>query len=156
MSVSIVTGLRAGRSGVRIPAGARDFSFCQMLRPALGPLQLSFQLVREVRSLEVKWPGREAGYWILSSAAEVPYTTSRPTWGQSLQLENYYYYHHHHRNLMTPIETESPVMCSMQCSVAQIVILRTEYVGRLKAISQSGSGSRRPEVWAHSCQVPSL
>jgi hypothetical protein len=36
MSVSIVTGLRAGRSGVRIPAGARDFSVYQNAQTSSG------------------------------------------------------------------------------------------------------------------------
>jgi hypothetical protein len=36
MSASIVTGLRAGRSGVRIPAGARDISFYQNAQTSSG------------------------------------------------------------------------------------------------------------------------
>jgi hypothetical protein len=36
MSVSIVTGLRAGLSGVRIPAGARDLSFYQNAQTSSG------------------------------------------------------------------------------------------------------------------------
>ena len=36
-SVSTVTRLRALKSGVRIPAGERNFIFSKMSRPARGP-----------------------------------------------------------------------------------------------------------------------
>jgi hypothetical protein len=39
-SVSIVTRLRAGRSGVRFPVRERDFLFSVTSRPAVGPTQL--------------------------------------------------------------------------------------------------------------------
>jgi len=41
--VSIVTFLRAGQSGVRIPIGTTDFPFSKMSIPSLGPTQLPFQ-----------------------------------------------------------------------------------------------------------------
>ena len=42
--------------------GQEIFLSTKTLRPALWPLQLSFQLVREVHSSEIKRLGREAGH----------------------------------------------------------------------------------------------
>jgi hypothetical protein len=50
--------LRAGRSGDRIPVRARDFSFFQKYRPALGPTDRRIQWVPGY-FLGLKQPGRE-------------------------------------------------------------------------------------------------
>jgi hypothetical protein len=47
----IVTRLRAGRSGICVPAGARDFSL-QKTIPALGPTQPPIQWVLSRRSCD--------------------------------------------------------------------------------------------------------
>ena len=39
-SVGMVTRLRGGRSGIRIPVGERDVLVCKTSRPALGPPSL--------------------------------------------------------------------------------------------------------------------
>jgi hypothetical protein len=61
-------GLRAGRSGVRIPAGAGNFLFTTMSTSALGPSQPPIQWVPRVISLEVKRLGCEADQSPPSSA----------------------------------------------------------------------------------------
>ena len=68
--------------------GQEIFLSTKTLRPALWPLQLSFQLVREVHSSEIKRLGREAGHWILSSAAVK--NEWNPTRLQGLNGENLY------------------------------------------------------------------
>jgi hypothetical protein len=55
-------GLRAGRSGVRVPAGAGNFSLHTASRPALGLNQPPIQWVSGDLSLGVKRPSREADY----------------------------------------------------------------------------------------------
>jgi hypothetical protein len=62
MSVSIVTGLRAGRSEFAFRKGQEIFLSTKTLRPALGPLQLSLQLVREFPYSEIRRPGRKADH----------------------------------------------------------------------------------------------
>jgi hypothetical protein len=46
--------------GVRITAGAGNFSFDTGFRPALGPTQPPIKWISGALSLEVKQPGREA------------------------------------------------------------------------------------------------
>jgi hypothetical protein len=79
-SVSIVTMLRAGGSGVVIPAEARQFSVSQNVRPTLGPSQPHCQWVQGFLPT-VKRSGRDADH-LLSSTAEVKnewkYTSTPP------------------------------------------------------------------------------
>ena len=37
--IDVVARLRAGQSGIRIPAGVSDFLYSKMSKPALGPTQ---------------------------------------------------------------------------------------------------------------------
>jgi hypothetical protein len=46
-----------GRSGVRISATARDFSFSETSRPSLGPIRPPIRCVQGI-----KWPGLEGDY----------------------------------------------------------------------------------------------
>jgi hypothetical protein len=55
-------GLRAGCWGVRISAGAGNFSLHRNVRPALGPTQPPIQWVPATLPLGVKRPGREADH----------------------------------------------------------------------------------------------
>jgi len=55
-------------STVRFPAGAGNFLFTTVSRPALGPTQPPIQRVSGALSPEVKRPGREAENSPLSSA----------------------------------------------------------------------------------------
>jgi hypothetical protein len=50
--ISIVTRLRAGRSGICVPAGTGDFSFHKSI-PALGPTQPPIHWVLSRRSCEI-------------------------------------------------------------------------------------------------------
>jgi hypothetical protein len=54
--------------GVRIPAGAGNFSLITASRPALGPTQSPIQWVTETLPLGVKRPKREADHSPPSSA----------------------------------------------------------------------------------------
>jgi hypothetical protein len=60
--------LRAGWSGVRVPAGAGNFLFTTASRPTLGPTQSPIQWVPGDLSLGVKPSGREADHSPPSSA----------------------------------------------------------------------------------------
>jgi hypothetical protein len=51
-AVCIGTWIRSGKSGVRFPVQAGDFS--QNVRPTLGPTRSAVELVIEVISLRVK------------------------------------------------------------------------------------------------------
>jgi len=52
----VPTRLRAGRCGVRIPAGARDLSLLVMLQTGCGPTSLPFQWVQ--RFFSGMWSGQ--------------------------------------------------------------------------------------------------
>jgi hypothetical protein len=69
-SVGIVTdyGLEDWMIGVRIPAGAENFLFDTVSRPALGPTQPPIQWVQVALFLGIKRPGREADHSPPSSA----------------------------------------------------------------------------------------
>jgi hypothetical protein len=47
-----VIGLQAGRSGVQILVGARDFQFSKTFRPTVEPIQFSVQWVLEAFFVE--------------------------------------------------------------------------------------------------------
>jgi transposase len=57
------TGLRAGWSGVRVPAGLEVLLFTTASRPALGPSRPSIRWTPEARSLGVKRLERQANHW---------------------------------------------------------------------------------------------
>ena len=59
--VGTATTLRAGRSGVRVPVGARDLFFSKTSGLALGPPGLSLSVYRGY-FLGLMWPGPEANY----------------------------------------------------------------------------------------------
>jgi hypothetical protein len=63
-------GLRAAWSGVRVPAGARNFSLQHHVQTGFGahPASSPIQWVPGALSLGVKWPGREADHSPPSSA----------------------------------------------------------------------------------------
>jgi hypothetical protein len=61
-------GLRDELSGVRVSAGAGNFSFTTASRLDLGPTQPPIQWVPGALSLGVKWHGREADHSHPSSA----------------------------------------------------------------------------------------
>ena len=65
-SVSIVTRLRAGRSGVAIPAWKK---FCLFSRKSTPPLDFTYFLIEWTSAcfFWVKWPGREAHHSSSSS-----------------------------------------------------------------------------------------
>jgi hypothetical protein len=60
-------GLRAGLSGVRIPAGLGISLITTASRTALGPTQPPIKYVTEAPSMDVKRPGREADHFPPSS-----------------------------------------------------------------------------------------
>jgi hypothetical protein len=61
-------GLRTGLSGVRVPAGAGNFSLHHRVETDCGAHPASFPLKPGAVSLEVKRPGREADHSHPSSA----------------------------------------------------------------------------------------
>jgi len=83
-SVSIVTRLRAGRSGFYPRQGLRICLFAAMYRPILGPTQPSIQWVPEVLSLEIKRPDVKLTLylhlalrlWMLGAIPPLPNTSS--------------------------------------------------------------------------------
>ena len=80
ISVSTVTSLLAGQSGVRIPAGATGLSFSKMSKPALGPTLPPIQFYRGSLS-EVKRSGRDVDRSAPSSVEvknEWSYASSSP------------------------------------------------------------------------------
>jgi hypothetical protein len=84
--------LRAGRSGVRVPARAENFSS----RPDLGPTQPPNQWVPGSLSLGIKRPGREA-YHLPPSSAKVEawvYTSTPPIrlYGAVLKAQGQLYF----------------------------------------------------------------
>jgi hypothetical protein len=78
--VGIATKLLAGRSRVRILAGARDLLFSKTSRPALGPTQHPIERVLGFFQ-GIKRPGREIDHSSLSTAQvknEWSYTSTAP------------------------------------------------------------------------------
>jgi hypothetical protein len=83
--VGIITRLWVEESEVRIPTGAKYFSFLQKSRPALGRTQPPSQWVWGTLSLSptVKWSGREGDQSTLSSSKienEFSYASKFPSW----------------------------------------------------------------------------
>jgi hypothetical protein len=68
MSSSVITARGRG-TGVRFPAGVKDFSLPTASRPALGQTLSPIQLVPRALSLEVKRKGRQVD--LSPSSAEV-------------------------------------------------------------------------------------
>jgi hypothetical protein len=60
--VSVMIALRAGRSGVRMPAQAKICHFFKTSRPDLRPSQTPIQWVSRGLFLEIKRPEHEAGH----------------------------------------------------------------------------------------------
>jgi hypothetical protein len=88
MSVSIVTGCGLNDLEFAFRQAQVIFLSTKTLRPALEPLQLSFQLVREVPPSEIKRSGHEAENWMLSSVAVK--NEWNPTRLQGLHGDNLY------------------------------------------------------------------
>lgn len=88
--VGIATGLRGGRSGVRIPRGTRYFSFLKASRPALAPppprlpTQWASWIKREVKAF-VSIPCRGENEWGCTSNPHVP------LWRGQVELPLYLY-----------------------------------------------------------------
>jgi len=93
-SVSIVTRLRAERSGVRIPS-VTTFSVLHVIRKGSGTYPRSCYTVRGFFHV-AKRPGRDVHYWVPVSNTEVKngwsYTSSPLTCFHGVNIEKIYFY----------------------------------------------------------------